>query len=192
MSKHICDNISSFPISKFHQLGKGMGRKVLIIGESPAPNGWRVSGIACYDPKGKILPTGRRLNELLSPFGVSVETCGFTELSKCYVSKRKELKACSEKCWPIFLRQIKGKRYRLFILLGVHTTKTFSSLIHKDLSIGELNTAIVGNRRYQVLPLYHPSPINPYGHDKNKKIFRELNTKIRSVVLYTPFCRAII
>lgn len=109
MKGHVCKNINVFPLDKFHQLGKGNGESLLIVGESPAPNGWIISGKACYRPDGKILPTGKRLNELLLPFNISVETSGFTELSKCFVSKRSELEACSKKCWPIFLNQISGK-----------------------------------------------------------------------------------
>jgi hypothetical protein len=100
-NNHVCNDISTFPIDKFHQLGNGRGKKVLIVGESPAPNGWRLSGKSCYNTEGKLLATGKRLNELLSALELSVEVCGFMELSKCYITNRKELKSCCEKCWPI-------------------------------------------------------------------------------------------
>ncbi len=135
---HVCEQIEVFPMEKFHQLGTGKGEEILIVGESPAPNGWIVSGKACYKPDGKILPTGKRLNEYLGPLGTSVEESGFTELSKCFVSNRNELDACSKKCWPIFLNQIKKREYKLLIILGVKTTSIFSKLIDRDLVVGEI------------------------------------------------------
>ena len=78
MKNHVCEKINTFPLEKFHQLGVGKGRGILIVGESPAPNGWAISGKACYRSDGKILPTGKRLNELLGTLGTSVEESGFT------------------------------------------------------------------------------------------------------------------
>src|SRR3990170_4127964 len=96
VEEHHCQNHSSFPLDKFHQIGFGKGKQILIVGESPAENGWRKSGKAFYNPEGKILPTGKRLNQLLVKFGLSVEQCGFTELAKCFVGKnRKILDKCS-------------------------------------------------------------------------------------------------
>lgn len=173
MKGHVCNNIDEFPLDKFHQLGKGQGNRLLIVGESPAPNGWIISGKACYRSDGKILPTGKRLNELLKPFNLSVEICGFTELSKCFVSKRSELELCSKKCWPIFLDQIDKKNYKLIILLGVQTTKIFSRLINNKLTIGEITDIILKNRHYKILPIFHPSPINTTGHPKNQILFKK-------------------
>jgi uracil-DNA glycosylase family 4 len=182
MNGHVCENIEVFPLDKFHQFGKGRGRKLLIVGESPSPKGWVISGKACYRSDGKILPTGKRLNELLDPFGISVETSGFTELSKCIVSKRSELEKCSKKCWPLFLSQIKGKNYKLIILLGVQTTKIFSKLINKELIIGEIADVDLNNKQYKVLPIFHPSPLNTKGHPKNMALFKENQQKIREIL----------
>lgn len=182
MVNHVCKQVDTFPLNKFYQHGKGKGRKVLIIGESPAPNGWVLSGKACYRPDGKILPTGKRINELLAPLLLSVENCGFTELSKCFVSSRSELEACSKKCWPIFLNQINDKKYKVLIILGVQTTKIFSKLIGEELEIGVITEIELQKRRYQVLPIFHPSPINPTGHSKNIVIFKKLRSKLAALM----------
>lgn len=174
MKGHVCKSINSFPLEKFHQIGIGKGKSILIVGESPAPNGWIISGKACYRPDGKILPTGKRLNEYLGPLGTSVEACGFTELSKCFVSNRNELDACSEKCWPIFLKQIKTQKYKLLIIMGVKTTSIFSKLIGRDLVVGEIVDVKLENKKYKVLPIFHPSPVNPTGHKKNLALFDAL------------------
>lgn len=182
MKGHVCEQVDIFPLEKFHQLGTGKGKGILIIGESPAPNGWIISGKACYRPDGKILPTGKRLNELLSPLNVSVEDVGFTELSKCFVSKRNELDTCSKKCWPIFLKQIMNQRYRLMIVLGVKTNTIFSKLIDKDLAIGKIADIKIERRKYKVLPIFHPSPINPTGHSKNLKVFKQMYPALKKIL----------
>lgn len=183
LPKHYCKNINNFPLEKFFQRGIGRGQKILFVGESPAGNGWRKSGKACYTPKGKLLPTGWRLNELLEPFNLSVDKCGFTELSKCYIGKdRKLLKSCSEKCWPIFLKQLKAHNYKFLIILGVYTTNLFNSLSGYDLRVGKLAEIALQEKDYNVLPIYHPSPINPYSRQKNKRIFKLLQKDIKAIL----------
>ncbi len=182
MKGHVCEEIENFPLEKFHQLGTERGEKLLIVGESPAPNGWILSGKACYRPDGKILPTGKRMNELLDPLGLSVEMCGFTELSKCFVSKRTELESCGKKCFPIFLNQIKNQNYRLLVILGVQTTKILQKIINQELPIGEISDVQLGEKCYKVLPIFHPSPVNPTGHAKNLVLFKSLYSQIQEIL----------
>jgi len=175
IEEHYCQNSVSFPLEKFHQLGTGKGKYILIVGESPAENGWRKSGKAFYNPNGKILATGKRLNQLLTPFGLSVEECGFTELAKCFVGKnRKVLDKCSAGCWPIFLKQLKTADYKMIIILGVKTLEIFNELCKSELKIGVITKTKIDNKSYSVLPIYHPSPVNPHGQKKNQIIFRSL------------------
>jgi uracil-DNA glycosylase len=179
---HVCRHPGAFPLDRFHQIGSGKGKKLLIVGESPAPNGWVISGKACYRPDGKILPTGKRLNQLLETFDISVEVCGFTELSKCFVSKRAELGTCSERCWPIFLKQVASQDYALLLILGVLTTRIFSKQIGTELAIGEIVDVTLEGKTYKVLPIFHPSPVNPTGHAKNIELFSRLYDDIESIL----------
>jgi uracil-DNA glycosylase len=55
----------SCPNGPHIQIGRGRGKKVLVVAESPAQNGWRVSGRAFFTSEGKILATGKRLNDYL-------------------------------------------------------------------------------------------------------------------------------
>ena len=182
--EHYCEFPNEFPEHKFHQKGIGKGKYVLLVGESPAPNGWRKSGKACYSPEGKLLPTGKSLNELLTEFGLSVEICGFTELSKCFVGKyRKQLQICSQKCWPILLRQLASSKYKLLVILGVETLRIFNFISGLNLQIGKLEKALVGNKEYSVLAIFHPSPINPNGRVKNKEIFQRLQTSLNKIIM---------
>lgn len=181
--EHYCQNIDKFPLDKFLQKGKGKGRNILILGEAPAPNGWRKSGKAFYTQDGKLLPTGRNLNKLLIKHDLSVEICGFTELVKCYPGKnRKLLMLCGEKCWPIFLRQLKENNYTLIIILGVKTLEIFNKILKTDLKIGELAQTRIESRQYNILPIYHPSPIAPFNHLKNTEIFNNLEEKLKEII----------
>jgi len=178
IEEHYCKEPYKFPFNKFYQPGSGNGKHILIVGESPAENGWRKSGKAFYDIEDKILASGKRLNLLLFEFGLSVETCGFTELAKCFVGKnRKALFNCSKGCWSIFLKQLGFEDYELIILLGVQTLTVFNKLSNLNLKIGRLSKAILNDKEYYLLPIYHPSPINPYGFKRNHLIFEKQDIK---------------
>ena len=179
IEEHYCKEPNKFPLNSFHQHGLGQGKHILIVGESPAENGWRKSGKAFYNTDGKILASGKRLNLLLSEFGLSVETCGFTELAKCFVGKnRKALFICSKGCWSIFLKQLRSEDYKLIILLGVQTLTIFNKLANLNLEIGKLQSSQFNGKTYNFLPIYHPSPINPYSFRKNKVIFGNCKEQI--------------
>lgn len=181
--EHYCQSIETFDLNKFFQKGSGKGVSVLIVGESPAENGWRKSGKACYTPEGKLLPTGKRLNELLEPFGLSVETCGFTELAKCFVGKdRYLLSQCAQGCWPIFIRQLKNSSTKLIILLGIKTLEIFNKLNKTSIEVGTINKIKIEESEYNILPIFHPSPINPHGRARNKKIFTETQNLIETII----------
>lgn len=178
-AEHYCDAISDFPNDKFLQLGSGAGAKILIVGEAPAPNGWRLSGRAFYTVEGKLLPTGRNMNELLVKYGLSVESCAFTELIKCYPGdERKLLKVCGIKCWPIFLRQLEFIKPKLIILLGVKTTEVFNTVSNTTLSMGVVTNLKLAARESKVLPIYHPSPMSPTSRQRNREIFSYLTESI--------------
>ena len=57
------DMIEKFPNSKTVSVGKI--NDIVILGEAPANNGWRKSGIAWYDINHKLLPSGLVLQKLL-------------------------------------------------------------------------------------------------------------------------------
>lgn len=178
--EHYCKNIEDYPLDKFLQLGTRVGRKVLILGESPAPNGWRKSGKAFYTVEGKLLPTGKNLNKLLESYDLSVETCGFTELVKCYVGKdRHLLNDCGEKCWEIFIKQLRKYKFSFILILGVKILEIFNKYAETNLEIGKISKINIEGNSYEVLPLYHPSPISPIGHKNNVEIFKR-NAKIIS------------
>lgn len=178
--EHFCLDVDSFPLDKCFQNGIGRGRSILIVGESPAENGWRKSGRAFYSPEGKLLATGKRLNELLLEFDLDVTRCGFTELSKCFIGKnRKILGSCCRKCWPIFERQINNNDYCLVITLGVIPAQIIGEILKETIEMGEIREFIIGGKQRKLLPIYHPSPASPYGRAKNMDIFKKYRSEIR-------------
>lgn len=180
--EHYCEDINKFPLGKFFKEGSGKGKNILLVGEAPAPNGWRKSGKAFYTVEDKLLPTGKNLNKLLEPYGLTINTCSFTELVKCFVGKnRKLLKECGMKCWPIFSEQIKNKRFSLIILLGKETLNIFNENSGLKINIGEISLVTLSGGTYKVLPIYHPSPIGPYNHKNNLEIFNKLESELRII-----------
>jgi uracil-DNA glycosylase family 4 len=177
--EHNCENIEDYPLDRFLQLGSGNGEKVLIVGESLARNGWRVSGKAFYSPEGKVLPTGRILNKLIERFDLSIESCGFTEIAKCYIGQdRNQLDECGKKCWPIFAKQIVLHDFKLVILLGKKTLEIFNKCAGTSLETGKIEKINLNKKEYRILPIFHTSPANPYGYIKNKEILDNLEKEI--------------
>lgn len=180
--EHNCDEPDGFPTSRFLQVGSGLGTSVLVVGESLAPNGWRKSGRAFYTLDGKLLPSGRNLNELLGEFGLSIEMCGFTDLVKCYVgSSERLLRECGRKCWPIFERQVVEMQFTLIILLGAKTLSILNDAVQTSFTIGELATFSIGGQDRYLLPLYHTSPINASNRSKNKAIMERWAPDLRRI-----------
>ncbi|EKD23934.1 MAG: hypothetical protein ACD_81C00141G0007 [uncultured bacterium] len=178
---HVCKYIYETSCELFHQQGEEKGSHILLIGESPAASGWH-EGKACRAVSGKLLASGKRLDELLEPFGLSTDICGFTELSKCCVDDRRDLIECSEKCWPLFIGLLEQHSYKLLVLLGVHTTTLATKLSGIALPMGEITNATVGKKTYAILPIYHPSPINPQGRARNKAIFLNKKEAIAEII----------
>ncbi len=182
--EHFCLDTDNFPLDKYFQTGGGLGERLLIVGESPAENGWRKSGKAFYSPEGKLLATGKRLNELLSMYDLDVSKCGFTELSKCFIgNNRKILGDCCKKCWPIFEKQVNRGDFHIIITLGVIPAQIIGDILGDVVEMGVLKKVEIGGRQIMLLPIYHPSPASPFGREKNRKIFEKYTKDIKSLIL---------
>lgn len=68
------------------KLGKS---KILVLGESPAKDGWIASGKAFYNKDGKLQATGKVLQKLLNLCNLTIDDINFTECCKCIISDRK-------------------------------------------------------------------------------------------------------
>lgn len=164
------DMIEKFPNSKTVSIGKS--NDIIILGEAPANNGWRKSGIAWYDVNHKLLPSGVILQKLLDEINLKIEDTYFLEAIKCYPKDRKYLNKCSENCKKYLFKQLEIIKPKVVLSLGDAATKSILNFKYKKFS------DVVGKEfeinGYKVIPIYHPSPISPMSYKGNIGIFRNI------------------
>lgn len=181
---HNCKKISAKSPSFFFQEGlTDYGKKILILGESLAKNGWVESGKAFYTKENKLVPTGKKLNEELSLLNIRLEECAFTEIAKCYIGKnRKQLSVCGLLCSKHFFKQLDHFEPKIIISLGVITKDILGEIFKTTLPLGKIKEVTYKSKTYAILPIYHPSPANPFGHAKNIKIISEQKKTLNSLI----------
>lgn len=167
----LCDGlVDKFPDLPTLYLGKD--NDILLIGEAPANNGWRKSGMLWRDTTGKMLPSGVVLQRLFDIIDRKVLDTSFLEAVKCYPLDRKNLKVCSINCKQYMMKQISIINPKIIITLGEFPTRTLLDFKFKKFS------DVVGNiydiNDYKILPIYHPSPISPVSYKGNLPIFEKL------------------
>lgn len=174
-----CTKCGDLPKLSCNSIKKGNSR-VLILGESPAKDGWIVSGKAFYNKDGKLQATGKVLDKLLNLCGLSIEDINFTEVCKCIIEDRKRLHECSENCKPILFKQLDEFDCDLILPMGKYPTETILGIKINKLSdvVGKIFNINFGNTTKTVIPIYHTSPANPLGYRGNEKIFKDLRYKI--------------
>lgn len=165
---NICNNmVEKFTNDTTVSIGKK--RQIVILGEAPANNGWRKSGIAWYDINNKLVPSGVILDKLLKLIDYNLDDVYFLEAIKCFPKNRKYLKICSSNCRKYLNDQIKIINPKIILPLGDIATKALLDIKYSKFS------DIVGNsydyNGYEVIPIYHPSPISPRSYKGNEEIF---------------------
>lgn len=155
----------------------------IIIGESPAKDGWIQSKRAFYNTAGKLQASGRILEKLLNNIGYSVNDIYFTECCKCVIDDRKVLKKCSENCLPILKQQLQNIPCEIIITMGMHPTQVLLQTEIKRFAdiVGKVFNFNIDNKRYKLIPIYHPSPLNPKGYKDNIPIFEDIRRIIKCV-----------
>ena len=163
--------VEKFPNNKTVSIGNS--NNIVILGEAPANNGWRKSGIAWYDSNNKLLPSGVILQKLLNEVNLKIEDTYFLEAIKCYPKDRKYLSRCSKNCKSFLLEQLNIIKPKIVLSLGDSATKSILDVKYKRFS------DVVGKEYYingyKVIPIYHPSPISPMSYKGNIEIFKSLN-----------------
>ena len=164
------DLIEKFPNSKTVSVGKK--NDIVILGEAPANNGWRKSGIAWYDINHKLLPSGVVLQKLLDEVNLKIEDTYFLEAIKCYPKTRSCLNKCSLNCKKYLFMQLEVIKPKIVLSLGDAATKSILDIKYKKFS------DVVGREfnvnGYKVIPIYNPSPISPMSYKGNIDIFKNL------------------
>lgn len=168
---NLCNNmIEKFPNSKTVSIGKR--NDIVILGEAPANNGWRKSGIAWYDINHKLLPSGVVLQKLLDEINLKIEDTYFLEAIKCYPKDRKYLNKCSENCKKYLFKQLDIIKPKVVLSLGDAATKSILNIKYKKFSdVAGKEFEVNG---YKVIPIYHPSPISPMSYKGNIEIFKNI------------------
>ena len=168
---HLCqDKVEKFPNAKTVYLGKN--NDIVLIGEAPANNGWRKSGMLWKDITGKVLPSGVVLQKLFDIINRDIFETTFLESVKCYPLERKNLKECSKNCKQYMLHQLDILKPKLIITLGEFPTRNL--LDNKFEKYSDVVGTIHKVNNYYILPIYHPSPISPKSYKGNLPIFEYL------------------
>ena len=168
------DLVEHFPSSKTISIGKT--KDIIILGEAPANNGWRKSGIAWYDQNKKLLPSGVVMQKLLDIINVKLEDTYFLEAIKCFPKERKNLNTCSKNCKQYLMRQLEEIKPKVVLSLGDAATKTILDIKYKKFNEVVGKEFIVND--IKVIPIYHPSPISPLSFKGNVPIFENFKKTI--------------
>jgi len=168
------DMVEKFGTSKTVSIGKD--NRILILGEAPANNGWRKSGIAWYDMNNKLLPSGVVMQKLLDILNIKLEETYFLEAIKCYPKDRKSLSKCGSNCKKILFKQLEIIKPKYVLSLGDAATKTILDIKYKKFSDVVGKVFIIND--IKVIPIYHPSPISPKSYSGNIPIFNKLKEKL--------------
>ena len=152
----------------------------IIIGESPAKDGWIESKKAFYNISGKLQGTGRILEKLLNNIGLTIEDIYFTECCKCIIEDRNMLEKCSKNCMPILIEQLNKLPCNLILTMGLHPTQALLQTKIKKFAdyVGKVYDIALGNKQYKLIPIYHPSPLNPKGYKENVPIFEQIKKNL--------------
>jgi len=171
------DMVEKFPNS--NTVSKGTKKEIVILGEAPANNGWRKSGVAWYDINHKLLPSGVVLQKLLEIINLKIEDTYFLEAIKCYPKDRKYLKKCNNNCKKYLLKQLNIINPKIILTLGDSATKSILDIKYKNFS------EVVGKEFYLdniiIIPIYHPSPISPKSYNGNLEIFENLKKYVGEI-----------
>ena len=155
--------------------------RFIIVGESPTKDGWIKSHRAFFNIEGKLQGSGRVLEKLLNLINLSISDIYFTECCKCIIEDRKTLERCSENCMPILVEQLSELPCDIILTMGLHPTQAilktkiakFADYVGKEFDI------TLGSRKYKLIPIYHPSPLNPKGFKDNVPIFERIGELLK-------------
>ncbi len=172
-----CNLCGDFPKLKECSIQYGK-TPFIIIGESPAKDGWIVSKKAFYNKYGKLQASGKVLEKLLNNIDLSISDIYFTECCKCIIENRKMLRECSKNCLPILIKQLNNLPCNILVPMGLYPSQAILGIKIKKFAdyVGKEFNIKLENKNYKVIPIYHPSPLNPRGYKDNIAIFEKIHS----------------
>ena len=153
---------------------------ILVLGESPAKDGWIQSGRAFYNKEGKLQATGKVLSKLLAIIGLTIDDINFTEVCKCIISDRKNIRTCLNNCRSILIKQIDKFDFDIILTMGQYPTEAVLGMKIdklKDVVGNKFKISLPSGNKI-VIPIYHTSPANPLSYKGNLPIFENLAKEI--------------
>lgn len=159
----------------------GRRNDILLLGEAPAENGWRKSGLAWRDADGNFIPSGKRLRNLLAMCGLNLLDCSFIETVKCYPLMRNKLKFATYNCSNFLAKQIALLAPKIIIPLGkVATEVALSTQVPFNELVGRAHDFQIGGYNAIVFPIYHPSPVSPKSWKDNVLLMPKLKELLKN------------
>ncbi len=159
----------------------GRRNDVILLGEAPAYNGWRKSGLAWRDANGDFIPSGKRLRDLLTMCGLNLLDCSFIETVKCYPLTRNKLKCAAHNCSIFIAKQIALLAPKIIVPLGkVATEVTLSTQAPFNELVGQAHNVQIGGHNVIVFPIYHPSPVSPKSWKDNALLMPKLKELLKN------------
>ena len=169
-----CVKCGDLPKLTCDTMKRGKSR-VLVLGESPAKDGWIVSKRAFYNKDGKFQASGKVLDRLLNLVGLTIDDINFTEVCKCIIEDRKTLRKCCNNCKNILFKQIENFDFDIILPMGQYPAETILGFKVDKLKdvVGKRFEIVIGNDKKIVIPIYHTSPANPLCYKGNENIFND-------------------
>ena len=163
--------------------------RLLVLGESPAKDGWIVSGKAFYNSENKLQATGKNLQKLLELCNLNIDDINFTECCKCVIEDRKTLRQCIKNCRPILFNQLEDFDCDIILPMGQYPTEAILGIKINKLKdyVGKEFFTSIGEKRKLVIPIYHTSPANPLCLKGNVPIFEKVKYYLTAYEL-KKFC----
>jgi len=148
---------------------------LLVLTESLGPSTAKVTGVDFQRIDGSISTTGKRLESFLNTLGYTLYDNTYkhaycSDIIKCY-PKIKNLISIAKKCMSkgFLEREIEIIQPKVILLMGRISYDIMYSLIGCQTGVieDEINRLLEGGSPYHfngipLIPMYHPSPANPY------------------------------
>lgn len=150
----------------------GQQQELVLLGEAPAPRGWRQSHKPWRDETGKVIPSGVILQRLFAQIERDPFQTTFLEAVKCYPLERKSLKFCSTNCHHFTQAQLQLLQPKIILAMGEFATRR--ALNFKFEKFSEVAGQVFHVEGQTILPIFHPSPASPQSYKGNLPIFAKL------------------
>lgn len=173
-----CDQCLEYveKFTNFSSISFGTSTDLLIVGESPEKNGWRMSGVVWHNADNKITYSGKKMQKLLENFDINLLETYFLEAIKCYPISKKYLNFCNHYCEKFLKIQIEVLSPKVVLLLGEYATRAALNVEDFNKMVGLHFKKIINEKEILFIPIYNPKSIH---FKRNIKILKELKSLLK-------------